>query len=251
VKTRSVFDATEATFERDVLERSREVPVVVDFWADWCAPCRVLGPILERLATEAGGDWVLAEVDVDSNPALAAAFGIQGIPAVRAFKDGRMVSEFTGALPEPQVRAWLAQLGPSAGDKAVEEGAVLERDDDLEGAARAYRRALDLEPGHTSATSALARVELGLRVVGLDERSLRSRVDAEPSEVSAVTALADVEFSSGRIEDALGRLVDLVRVTSGDDRERARLHLLGLLNILPADDSRVLSARRALSLALF
>jgi putative thioredoxin len=251
MKTQFVFDATEATFERDVLERSREVPVVVDFWADWCGPCRILSPVLERLATEANGDWVLAEIDVDTNPGLAAAFGIQGIPAVRAFKDGRIVAEFTGALPEPQVRTWLAQLGPSPADHSFEKGSELEERGRLEEAARAYRETLDLEPAHPVAKAGLARVELAVRVGSHDERALRVRLETDPTDVAAATALADVEFSAGRIDHALSRLVDLVRVTSGDDRERARTHLLRLLDVLPVDDPRALSARRALSLALF
>jgi putative thioredoxin len=251
MKTQFVFDATEVTFERDVLKRSREVPVVVDFWADWCGPCRILSPVLERLAMEANGDWVLAEIDVDANPGLAAAFGIQGIPAVRAFKDERMVAEFTGALPEPQVRAWLAQLGPSPADHSFEKGSELEERGRLEEAARAYRETLDLEPAHPAAKAGLARVELAVRVGSHDEGALRARLETDPTDVAAATALADVEFSSGRIDNALSRLVDLVRVTSGEERERARTHLLNLLDVLPVDDPRALSARRALSLALF
>jgi len=245
------LDVTEATFERDVLERSREVPVVVDFWAAWCGPCRVLGPILERLAAEAGGGWILAKVDVDANPVLAQAAGVQGIPAVRAFKDGRQVAEFVGALPEAQVRQWLAGLGPSRADEFLEDGRAAEARGDLDGAVDAYRKALSEDPGHFEARAALARVELRLRSGSADEDALRERLRANPGDVDAGVALADIEMLAGRPERSFEVLLDVIRTTFGDDRERARAHLVGLFEMFPADDPRVAAARRALALALY
>src|SRR6202012_3770511 len=123
------IDATEIDFERDVIERSKEVPVVVDFWADWCGPCKQLSPALEAAETKRDGEVVLAKVDVDSNQALAAQFGIQGIPAVKAFRDGQIVDEFTGAVPPPQVEAFFAGLAPSpaASNWSAREGATSSR----------------------------------------------------------------------------------------------------------------------------
>ena len=251
MNTAYVFDVDEASFEEAVLKRSFDTPVVVDFWAAWCGPCRALSPVLERLASEANGAWTLAKVDVDSNPYLASAFGIQGIPAVRAFRDGRQVAEFVGALPEDQVRTWLRQLGPSAADTAVEGGRVAESRGDLSEAAELYRQALREEPGHPEAKGALERVQLELRSTGLDENTLRSRVGADPTDVEAAMGLADLEASRGRLESAFAVLLEAVRTTSGDERERARVHLLRLLDTVPAEDPRAMAARRALSLALF
>jgi putative thioredoxin len=251
VDDRTVVEASEATFESAVIAPSFEAPVVVDFWAEWCGPCRVLGPVLERLADESSGAWRLVKVDVDANPALAAAFGVQGIPAVHAFKDGRKVAEFVGALPEAQVRAWLARLGPTEGDLAFDQGVEAERAGDLEAAAAAYRRGLALEPAHAGARGALERVELRLRSGDLDETALMTRLAADAADVEAAIGLADVRASGGRLEEAFELLLAVVRSSGGDDRNRARLHLLKLLATVPPEDPRAVAARRSLSLALY
>lgn len=247
----SVIEVSEASFERDVLMRSREVPVVVEFWGAWCGPCRQLGPLLERLADEAAGGWVLAKVDVDANPALAQGFGIQGIPAVRAFKDGREVAEFVGALPEAQVRKWLEQLGPSEGDVLVEGARRAEEGGDLAGAADLYKRALALEPAHPAAKAGSERVDLKLRAESIDPGELRARLAASPADVEAAAALADYLMLGGDPAGAFAVLLDAVRVTSGEERDRARLHLLRLLDTVTADDPAALDARRRLAAAIF
>ena len=218
------LDVTEATFEQEVLERSRELPVVVDFWADWCAPCRALGPVLEKLASEADGDWLLAKVDVDSNRGLAAGFRVQGIPAVKAFKDGRLVAEFTGALPEPQVRQWLTQLGPTELDRALDAARA-------EQTQEAWRRVLELDPNHAEARREVARLELE-----------KATTNGGPF------ADADRLMAAGEVE----RAVDLMLARlQGDDREGARTHLLELLDVLEPTDPRALAARKKLALALY
>jgi putative thioredoxin len=247
----SVMEVSEASFTRDVLDKSREVPVVVDFWAAWCGPCRSLGPVLEKLAREADGAWVLAKVDVDSNPRLASAAGVQGIPAVRAFKGGKQVAEFVGALPEQQVREWLQQLGPSAVDIEMDAAVDLEASGDVQGALEGYRRVLAAEPGRAEARAAIARLELQQRAGAVDVTELEARVAADPTDVDAVLALADSEMQRGRAGAALERLVELVRNTSGDERDRVRKHLLALLETLPVDDPAALAARRSLAAALF
>jgi putative thioredoxin len=246
----SYIEVTDQTFKSDVLDASFTKPIVVDFWAAWCGPCRALTPVLEKLADEADGAWILAKVDVDANQQVAGALGIQGIPAVKAFKDGKITAEFTGALPEPQVRNWLSQLGPSAADLLVEDGAAAEARGDLEAAAQSYRGALGLEPAHGEASSALARVELQLRAGG-NEDDLRQRLRDDPNDIEAAAALADVLAARGDYEEALDLLIAGVRVTSGDQRESLRSHVVRLLDTLPTDDPRAQVARRQLALVLF
>ena len=249
--TSSIIDVDESTFTEQVLDRSTEVPVVVDFWADWCGPCHALGPILERLATEANGSWVLAKVDVDANPSLAAAARVQGIPAVRAFKDGKQIAEFTGALPEPHVRAWLKKLGPSRTDLAVERGVAAEQRGEPQEAQRAYEEALVEEPGNEEARRGLSRVKLAQRTAGLDESELRRRLEAHDDGLDVVLGLSDLEAARGDIEEAARLLIDVIRNGDGEQAERARIHLLELLETVPPDDPRALRARRSLSMALY
>jgi putative thioredoxin len=145
----AVFDVEEADFERRVVERSRELPVVVDFWADWCRPCKTLGPALEQAASARAGKVELAKLDVDGNPGLAARFGIRGIPAVKAFRDGRVASEFVGAVPPPQVEAFFDSLVPSEAEELAARG-------DEE----SLRRALELDPANVEARRELGRLTL-------------------------------------------------------------------------------------------
>ena len=278
-----VFDVTEATFEADVLERSRTVPVVMDLWAEWCGPCKQLSPVLEKLAAEADGAWVLAKVDVDANPQLSAALQVQSIPMVVAVVGGQLVPGFLGALPEAQVRQWLGQLmqavqqlgmppaaagdqaGPGAGPQAPEAAAggaeyrdpglveaqqAMERGD-LDGAAAAFERMLEADSGHPIAAQGLAQVNLFRRVNSYDEAAARRAAAASPDDVDAQGKVADLDLANGRVDDAFDRLLGVIRRTSGEDRDQARRHLIGLFDIFPPGDPRVAKARATLSTLLF
>lgn len=155
-----ILDVDESTFEREVIVRSYEVPVVVDFWAAWCGPCRVLGPILERLAIEAGGSFRLAKVDVDANPNLAIRFGVQGIPAVRAFRQGEVAAEFAGAQPESAVRRFLDRVAPNEAGLAVEKAASLLATRHWAEAETAFRTVLDREESNARAALGLTQALL-------------------------------------------------------------------------------------------
>ncbi|MGV9247884.1 tetratricopeptide repeat protein [Streptomyces sp. NPDC003710] len=276
-----VIDVDEAGFERDVLQRSTEVPVVIDFWAEWCQPCKQLSPILERLALEYNGRFVLAKIDVDANQMLMQQFGVQGIPAVFAVVAGQALPLFQGAAPEEQIRATLDQLvqvaeqrfgltgltvdpdaEPGATPVAAEvpagpydallEAAVQALDaGDLGGAIQAYKNVLTDDPGNTEAKLGLVQAELLKRVRDLDPQQVRKEAAEKPGDVPVQIAAADLDLVGGHVEDAFGRLIDTVRRTAGEDRDAARLRLLELFEVVGAEDPRVAAARRALARALF
>jgi putative thioredoxin len=277
-----VFDVTEAAFETDVLERSRTVPVVMDLWAEWCGPCKQLSPVLEKLAIEAAGAWVLAKVDVDANPQLSAALQVQSIPMVLAVIGGQLVPGFLGALPEAQVRQWLSQVlqvaqqiglpgagdgeaagpgeaGPPGGEpdldsypepELAEAQQAMERGD-FDGAAAVFERMLAATPGDPVATVGLARVNLLRRVSSYDQDQVRRNAAAHPGDVDAQIQVADIDMSQGQAEEAFDRLLGVIRRTSGDDKNKARLHLIELFEMFPPRDPRVTKARATLSSLLF
>jgi putative thioredoxin len=178
------IDANEVDFERDVLERSKEVPVVVDFWADWCGPCKQLSPALEAAETKRDGEVVLAKVDVDSNQALAARFGVQGIPAVKAFRDGEIVDEFVGAVPPAKVEAFFDGLAPSRADELLAAG------DEL-----SLREAAELEPRRADIALALAKARLAR---GAEAEALEA-IESFPDDFGAAGIAARVRLSQAGV----------------------------------------------------
>ena len=237
----SYIDVTDVTFEQEVVERSKQVPVVVDLWAPWCGPCRTLGPIIEQAVADTGGAVVLAKVNVDENPQVSAAFRVQGIPAVYALKDGQPVDGFVGAQGQAAVEAFVNALLPSEAESEL--AALLEVGDEA-----SLRTALEREPGHPQAVVALAEllVDKGGRDATGEALSLLERIP-ESAETRRVAALARAgDELDGDVEAKLDALLERVK---GD--EAARQEFLDLLELLGPDDPRTATYRKALTTRLF
>jgi putative thioredoxin len=282
--TRFVVDVGDRDFEREVLERSKNVPVVVDFWAPWCGPCRTLGPVLERLAGEHGGAFVLAKVNVDEAPAVAQAFRIQSIPAVKGFRDGALLAEFVGAQPESAVRQFLSTLLPTEADRLASDGEARAAADDLDGAASLFGQALELDARHPRALLGLARVharrgndadalallervsgaasltrdaerlaaELRTRVDATgDEATLRARLATSPEDLDARLQLGRLLAARGRQEDALAELLEVVRRDPKHADEAARRAMVDLFAVLGSSHPLTERYRGELARVLF
>jgi putative thioredoxin len=236
------IDVTDATFPTDVVERSRSVPVVVDLWAEWCGPCKTLGPILEKVIGETGGKVVLAKVDVDANRQTAEAFQVQGIPAVYALRDGKVVDGFVGAQPEAVVREFIDRLLPTEEEDAM--SALLATGDEA-----SLRKVLDVEPGHPDAVVQLAELLVGRGDAAstTEALALLERIP-ESTETRRVAAMARVgaDVADDEVTAELDALLD--KVKADDD---ARQRFLDLLEVLGPDDPRTASYRKSLTSRLF
>ena len=238
------IDATDTTFEQAVIQRSFEKPVVVDFWAEWCGPCRSLGPVIEKAVDDRGEAVELVKVDTDSNPRVSQQYGIQSIPAVKAFKDGKVVDEFVGALPPAQVNRFLDRIVPSEADALVAEGGEAN-----------LRRALELEPSRIDAKVALARLvpreealELLANATGFAAEGLaaRLRLEEDPNLAEAFAAI-----DRGDVEPGIDTLIAAIPASTGDQREDLRRAVVGILDELGVEHPVAREARRKLASALY
>ena len=270
----TVIDVSEATFQAEVLDRSFQVPVLLDLWAEWCEPCKQLSPVLEKLAGEGNGAWVLAKIDVDANPRIAQSLQVQSIPTVFAVIGGQLVPGFQGALPEAQLREFVAAVlqagqqqgltgGPAPAEGDAEQAPAgpppdprfdaaeqALQDGDYELALQRYRAILDAEPANAEAKDAIAQVRVMSRLATLQPGAVE-RAAANPADVEAVLGAADTHLAAAKVDEALSTLLDAFTRLAGDDRDKVRERLVEYFEILGPDDPRVGPARRRLAAALF
>jgi putative thioredoxin len=269
-----IIDVTEATFLRDVIERSRQQPVVVDFWAPWCGPCRMLSPTLERIAKEANGSFTLAKVNTDENQHLAMQYGVQGIPAVKMFRDGKVVGEFVGALPEPKVREFIKQHAPNQSDLILTAAQDLARAQKWPEAEAAYQHALSIDPHNAQTALELSKVQLRLgkspeasvlleaipseaREADMAQKLLlvaqwMCNTTANASqEIDRIYAEAGQLACQGKYAEALDGLLSILRRNRSYHNGAAKQIMLGLFELLGTEDSLVREYQRQLANVLF
>lgn len=274
-----IQEVTTGTFQQAVLQKSHDVPVVVDFWAEWCGPCRTLGPMLERITDEFNGGFILAKVDVDANQQLAAQFGVQGIPTVIGFRGGVPVDQFTGALPERAIRDWLGRLLPSEIDLVVDQARDAAIAGNLETAERLFRAALQEQPDHQEAGTGLASLRIAAgdpdealvvlgKLVATDEverlqsaarlaasrggdiNEIAARLDADPDNDRVRIELAMALAARSEFEPALDNLLAVIRAR-GAGKDDARRAVLDIFEVLGDGHPLTTSYRRQLANALF
>jgi putative thioredoxin len=260
--TANVVEVTDATFDEVVVEGSKTRPVVVDMWAAWCGPCRTLTPILEKVAEERGGAFLLAKLDTDANPSVAQAFGVQSIPTVVAFKEGQPVTGFVGAYPEPEVNRFVDSILPTEADRRAEDARSVEASGDLEGAEQRYREALAEDPDNREAGIGLARILVDRgELDAAEDLAARHRPDPEAERVLAGIEMrrwldAPADGTLGHAKrlaasgDLAGGLAGMLQALS-EDRDAARDAMVKVFTAVGEDDPLVGEYRRLLARALF